>query len=164
MRPQNSGFTLIEILIVLVIISIVTAVALLTINQNQKKAVILQAENLIQLMELTEQKALLWPGTLGFQLDNARYKIVVLQNNSKNIWQDLHDRNLRPYAIPKDINILLKNPHTEASNLKHHPQIIFFENGEITPFKILIGLKNNAPMIEIAGHANGEIKQHAYQN
>ena len=85
----------------------------------------------------------------------------ILKNNKKNLWKNLPDRNASFHSFPKNISAVLIKP--KINIIQNNPQIIFFENGEITPFKILIK-KNNDPIVKIEGRANGEIKQHVYED
>ena len=75
-RPNTSrGFTLIEVMVVIVIIGVVLAVAVMSMNiigDNRKvRAVAVQLKTVIQ---TAEQQAILLPAVLGLQVNAKGYK------------------------------------------------------------------------------------------
>src|SRR5438105_3387067 len=71
---RTLGFTLIEILIVIVIISIVTGIAALTISRNQQKQYEYLATSLSHLITLAEEEAMLRPTTLGLAFTDHTFQ------------------------------------------------------------------------------------------
>lgn len=157
MVASSRGFTLIEILVVLFIISIVTSVALLSISHNANKKIESFANELTQMITLAEEQAMLQPTVLGLSLNDQSFHFASLESKvgKKNTWVPLQDVILKKHIIPKDIQISL---NTENN---HHPQIIISTNGDVTPFTIYVGKKGEKPSYVIIGTADGNIANKA---
>lgn len=158
-HPHRNGFTLIEILIVMVIISIVSGVAALTINSNQHKQFETAAAKIANLVTLAEQEAMLRPATIGVAFTSDAFQFFVYQQDEKTkqfVWQPLSDSALKKHTLPSHTHITLK---TENKNVAAdgEPHIIITQSGDITPFVILIGKTGDAPYYQISGKANGEV-------
>lgn len=157
------GYTLIEILIVLLIISIVTGMALLTISHNVNKQLEIVASELVQTMTLAEEQAILQPSVLGLSLSKHSWQFSSLQpyaDGKKNRWAPLHDAMLGekniPDAIQLDVNVGEQRVASSQDETPH-PQIIISTNGDITPFTIYIGQKGKKPRYAITGDADGHV-------
>jgi general secretion pathway protein H len=159
MNPK--GFTLIEILIVIVIISIASSMAVLTISHNQKKQIETLTNSLTRLIVLAEEEAMLRPATLGLAFTPGRFQFFQYQDHrtkNQSRWLALTDKLFGPHDLPKNIQITLKVQNKEAS-LNGKPQIIFSMSGDITPFRIFIGKQDAPPDYIITGFANGAVKK-----
>lgn len=159
----NLGFTLIEILIVMVIISIVSGIALLTITNNPHKQIENFAHQLTNLITLAKEEAMLRPATLGLAFTQTSFQFFGYKNKTtedESPWQPLNDRNLGLRSLPSQIQITLKIQNKSAA-LSNKPQIIISESGDITPFVIFIGKKGEGAYYQIKGDANGQIKSEA---
>ena len=105
---EQRGFTLIEILIVIVIISIVSSVALLTMNHNDNRRIESFANELVQTMTLAEEQAMLQPSVLGLSFNVSSYDFASYQppqGDKKHSWIPLEDRLLGRHAIPDDLEL-----------------------------------------------------------
>jgi general secretion pathway protein H len=164
-RRYLNGYTLIEILIVLLIISIVSSVALISINHNENRQLETFANELTQLLSLAEEQAMLQPSVLGLIIDDQSLRFAAFQshheNEKKNEWVMLQDDHLlNVQIIPKEINVSFATEHTELDHESASvttPQIIISTNGDLTPFTIYIGRKGKKPRYVIRGEADGRI-------
>lgn len=157
---RQRGFTLIEILIVIVIISIVSGVALITVTNNQRKQFENLANMLVNVITLAEQEAILRPATLGLALSENSYQFYDYHTTTdpdSNPWQPLEDRNLGLHSIPNNVHLSLKIQDKPAP-INGKPQIIISESGDVTPFVIFVGKKDEAPIYQVIGDASGKIK------
>jgi general secretion pathway protein H len=162
------GYTLIEILVVLFIISIVTSVALLTISRNQNKQLETFANQLAQTMALAEEQAMLQSVVLGLRLDDHSFHFASLQQaiegEKKAGWSPLQDTILGQHPIPSDIQLAVQvggQKIVSDHNTKLVPQVVISTSGEITPFTIYIGKKGEKPRYTISGDADGNITNKA---
>lgn len=165
---RMAGFTLIEILIVILIISIVTTVAMLTISHNENSQLQTFANEVTQMVSLAEEQAMLKPQELGIDVAGSyiQFKSTIddTQTN-KTTWQPLADQVLKPYAIPSNVEI---NLQIDGSQVKLDeapsqddkppvPPIIISTNGGMTPFVMYIGLKGQKPKYAIVADADGNV-------
>ena len=168
----DKGYTLIEILIVLFIISIITTVALLSIGRNENKQLESFTNEFIQTLTLAEEQAMLQPTVLGLSLDKQSFHFASLQasigNNNKTNWEPLNDTLLGKHSIPKNIQISVEvgdkhnsSTDNETKEISNNPQIIISTNGDITPFTIYIGKTGEKPRYAIKGDADGHITNQA---
>lgn len=148
---RSVGFTLIEILVVLFIISIVTTVALLSVRWNENKQIEAFANEVTQTLSLVVEQAMLQPAVLGVILNGETLRFVRLEpphgTHKKASWVPLDDRLFQPISVPEQA--FIKGPVNK---------IIFSTNGDFTPFKLLIGKKDRGPQYVIVGEENGEIR------
>ena len=157
------GFTLIELLIVIFIISIVTSVTLLSFSHNKNKQLESFANELIQMMTLAEEKAMLQSTILGLSLSKTSFQFSSFQqltDNKKNEWTPLQDTALGLHKIPSNIQVAVHLESAKKSSdeiVEDDPQIIISTSGDITPFTIYIGLKGEKPRYAITGDADGNV-------
>lgn len=153
-KHKIRGYTLIEILVVLFIISIVTSVALLSIGRNKNKEVESFTQELVQRMQLAEEQALLQPVVVGVSFNNHSLQFTRYQEKK---WQPLSENALSPYRIPKGIQVKieLNTAEGEGEIKKNFPPIIFSTSGDMTPFTIYVGRVGEAPRYAIKGEADG---------
>lgn len=163
------GFTLIEILIVMIIISIATSVVLLSIHHNDNRRLTTFTNELVETLSLAEEQAMLQPATLGLALDSHTfhffsYQQVESPERKVIAWQPLQDKLLGNHVIPEDFELKLilatasdedKEDDEKDDNLT--PQVIISTNGDITPFTLYIGKKGQRPRYAIMGDADGNI-------
>lgn len=168
-RKSASGFTLIEILVVIFIISIVTSVALLTIGRNENKKIDAFAIELAQLITLAEEQAMLQPQVLGLLIDDQTLQFKSMhQSGDKTNWIVLEDKILGTREVPDDIALTLhlagekpKEADDEKTDddetVKQIPQIIISTNGDLTPFSLYIGKRGQKPRYLITGDEDGHL-------
>lgn len=156
------GFTLIELLVVLFIISIVTATALLSIGHNQGKRLETFANDLAQLISLTQEQALLQPAVLGLLIKENSLQFMIYQplpNQKTSTWQVFDDNVLKSRAIPNGISVRLQEKSSDESEDDNNqtPQIVFSTNGDVSPFILYISQSGSSPRYMIQGEANGNV-------
>lgn len=150
-EKNNDGFTLIEILIVMLIMGIVLSIALLSISHNRKKELEDTATTLIHMLTLLETESLLRPATLGLRFTPEGYQFLIADD--KNSWQPFTDSPFGFHALPQSLRPVLK------MQAKDTPRIIISENGNLTPFTLL--LYDQDEVYSIKGDANGEVRRDA---
>jgi general secretion pathway protein H len=163
----TAGFTLIEILIVVLIISIVTSVGMLTISRNNNKEMEFFAKELTQVIQLAEEQAMLQSTDLGLIINDQHYQFVVLTESQDKTkakrWSPLDDNVLGEHSVPNnvDVSVDTKSPKEDQNEEKKEeqkkPQIVISTNGDVTPFSIYIGKKGAKPRFVITGDADGNI-------
>ncbi|KTC93355.1 type II secretory pathway protein LspH [Legionella cincinnatiensis] len=161
MRKNNLGFTLIEILIVLVIIGITFGFALISFGDfGESRRILFAAEQLLNKLQLAQQQAILETSTLGLRISNDSYQILQLQNNSQ--WKPISNKGLFKITyFPQDTHISLKTNRRTPSGV---PSIILTSSGDMTPFSLYFGNEQEHNMALIVGKANGDLKFNVVNN
>ncbi|EKD71210.1 MAG: hypothetical protein ACD_46C00245G0001, partial [uncultured bacterium] len=162
-KKQSRGFTLIEILIVIFIISIVTSVAMLSISRNENKQIESFANELTQMLTLAEEQAMLQPSVMGltFKQQTLQFSALKKASDGKDEWQLLRDNVLGEHRIPDNIEINIDaggKKINEADEVeKKLPQVVISTSGDLSPFTIYIGKKGKKPRYAIIGSADGKV-------
>lgn len=140
-----SGFTLLEILIVLALISIVISVVALKVSgRKDNGSSALATMNLLRnRMTFAQQQALLLDKTLGLALSSTAYQFMEYLDVPNNPhWQRSTERSLAANSWPAKFTLKLAfngaAPNSLAPTLPKIPQIIFLPNGELTLFQLYI--------------------------
>lgn len=149
MRTKR-GFTLIEILVVIVIIGISASFIMIAIGDfGAKRQVTTGAEQLSSYIKLLQQRAILSGDTLGIKLSSEGYEPYLLSNNK---WQALSKKGLfHYYAFPKKTKLSFKK------NLSKMPDIIIYNSGDLNNFEVHFGTEDEPHILTLIGQNNGQI-------
>lgn len=143
---KNSGFTLVEILVVLLIIGVILGITLLTsVTGSIYKTVKEESARLQVLFSQIRDKALIENTEYGFAIDGAGvYQWWVLPSGQKQ-WQPLRDKPFQPYRMPKGLSIQLTTAEDEPpapegwhDEAPARPTVVFYSDWECTPFDLSI--------------------------
>ena len=152
---NNRGFTLIEILVVVVIMGITVGFALLAFGDfGRSRRIVMAAEQFINYVKLVEQQAILETSTLGIRLNKNSYQVVRFQFPSS--WQIISKNVIfHQQQFPKNTVIRLTTENLQEE--KGGPQIIIDASGDMTPFKLHVGSAKQTNIVTIVGEHNGNI-------
>ena len=151
-RPRRSaGFTLLELMVVLVLIGIIFSFAVLSLRGTDISDLMeRETRRLATLLELAADEAILRGEELAVNFTDDGYEFLVLQDNS---WQSSGDDGLlKAYSLPADIELRLEveNELPELNSFarqededseadeeeKLTPQVFILSSGEVTPFTV----------------------------
>lgn len=151
---NNRGFTLIEILIVIVIIGIVSTVTLYAFGDfGASRKAKMAAEQFVSYLKLVEQRAILETSTFGININQTGYETYQLNNNSK--WSPGPKNSFFHWqALPKKVIVTLQSPH---QNHTKKPDIIIVPTGGMSTFKLFFGTQAAPQLILLIGKHNGDI-------
>ena len=179
-RPQAAGFTLIEVLVVVVLIGVLSAVALLSVGAvGRKDPLEDEARRLHALLLFAGEEALMQGRDLGLRLEPAGYRFLSYDPEAF-LWEDLSGDDLyKPRELPEDVYMELfleekevvldtartrAPPGTERDEEEDddragepEPQLLILSSGELTPFQLWVGQRFEEDRYLIEGQANGEL-------
>jgi len=135
------GFTLLELMVVLVIISIILTFVTLTAGGDPRAEELQrEARRLAALLEMASEEAVISSQQLAVRFSEQGYEFMVLRGDG---WLPLsEDPLLRQRELPEGIELRLEledNPPpsliSEDSDL---PQVFLLSSGEMTPFVVTL--------------------------
>lgn len=150
--PNERGFTLIEILVIVLIIGITAGMALLAFGDfGAARKVTMAAEQLSTYIQLLQQKAILETSTLGVKFNKNAY--LTYQLKMENNWQPYSQNTLfHPRFFPPNAVLAIES-NKELGN----PDIIIYSSGDLNPFVLTMGTASERNLIRLQGIANGEL-------
>lgn len=158
MRKLNKGFTLIEIMVVVVIVAVLISAVALSFPPVGDKLLKEHADRFSALVSLAQDEAILQSNELALEITPNGYSFYQNQNNS---WQNLSENPFSRRVLPSEIKtkifldgILIDLKDREESK----PQVVILSSGEMTPFTYSLQFKNQSE-ITLKVDANGEIEK-----
>jgi general secretion pathway protein H len=155
---RSRGFTLLEVLVVVIIIGVVISFAVLSINSDDK-TLEEEARRLQALIGLAGQEAILQSKELALQFDEDGYEFLAFDGEK---WQPVtDDQILRPRKLPDTVavdyepegqKLTLKGMDEEAKP----PRIYFLSSGEMTPFRLTLRRRGELDGYVLTGSARGK--------
>jgi len=152
---RAAGFTLLELMVVLVLIGIIFSFAMLSLRGDDISELMNQeTRRLATLLELAGDEAILRGEELAINFMEDGYEFLVLQNNS---WQPSEDDGLlKAYSLPTEIELRLEvegeppELHSSAGLADGDseedsgeddedsptPEVFILSSGEMTPFTV----------------------------
>ena len=159
MKSRLTGFTLLELLVVLVIVGITLSFAVLSLGLRSDKDIVLEeSRRLTALMQLASEEAVIQGRELAMQLDGESYRFLLLDN--KNRWQVIEaDEVLRERSLPDGLQAELvvegigKTPASSSGRL-----VYFYSSGEVSPFQLSLQDSQRKYLFYVSGDAQGLIQ------
>jgi len=150
---RSCGFTLLELLVVLVLIGIITSFAVLSIGDGGRQEQLKQEAQRIQaIFSLAGEEAVLRSLEIGVVLQRQGYAFVAYDGEG---WQPIAgDDMFREYTLPDTVELSLYmeglqvelTPQTADEEGKITPQLLFFSSGERTPFELSLAYRDGQPL------------------
>ena len=142
-RERNQGFTLIEILIVLVIITIMAGLTVAGLSGFARGADLeTETRRLELLFSMARNEAMMDSVQFGFRRTDQGYEFLKFDDGSRR-WESaaapFHER-----TLPEELRITVR-AETEGFRLPGEdlPPVLILSSGETTPFRILLESRNN---------------------
>ncbi len=154
-KSNQAGFTLIEILVVIVIIGIMMTIALLSFGDfGKSKELRLLNDRLASLIEFTRIRAIITANSYKLDINQHGYTFYKLTRSSKaTSWQVMTaNKVLKPghFGNQTEVKLNVDSPYQSQ-------EILIQPNGFITPFVLKTRVNKTKAFIVLSGSANGEI-------
>lgn len=167
---RSKGFTLVEILVVLVIIAVIISLTVLTVSATGRDAGLDEESRRIEgLVGLLHERALLEGRDFGLRIEPAAYEFVVYDPR-RDRWMMLdQEREFRHRELPKgitfqlqlDSQIVVIKPIDRklSSGEPPRPQLAIAASGEGTPFRLTLQRDATQAKASVDGDALGKISR-----
>jgi general secretion pathway protein H len=165
---RSKGFTLVEILVVVVIMAIVISIAVLSIGTTGRDAQLDEETRRIQgLVDILHERALLEGRDFGLRIEPASYEFMVYSAD-RDRWLTLKDeQEFRHRDLPKgvtfeleldSVQVVLKTPDRTFSTDEPPPppQVAIAASGEGTPFRLTLLRDATQARASVDGDAFGK--------
>jgi general secretion pathway protein H len=144
-NAAQNGFTLIEILVVLVIIGLMAALAVFTMGgSSQQRELVVEVQDLYLRMQVMSEQAVLNNLEAGLVIETDNYQFVIFDDEAQ-AWETSSERLFQAHALPSwlsvDTTVAADAPRLTNDNKKLMPNVVFFSSGESTAFEIELRVK-----------------------
>jgi len=169
------GFTLVEILVVMVIVGLMAGMAVLAIGGDPHQQLKQEAQRIRSVLQLAADEALLQGQEYGLKLAPDGYQVVLFDEEQEQ-WTETTQQAFSAYQFPNDITLSLQSEGSkidltilnkteeatqnqkpaEESALK--PALLLLSSGEMTPFTLQLHSADTEQQMQLSGDGLGDIR------
>ncbi len=156
-RRCSRGFTLLEILVVVLIISIVAGLATLAIRENPERRLETEVQRIAALLRLASQEAVLQSRETAIEFESNGYRFLVLENGE---WLQADDNVFRPRTLPDDMEfeIVIEGERLDfGAQRRRDPRVYLLSGGEMTPFELDLRFEDRSAVYRMRGDIGGRL-------
>ena len=155
---SRSGFTLIEILVVTVILAVTAvAVTLAVSGAGGERQLARDAERLQALIGYACEQAELSGHQIGLSLDHDGYRF---SRSNHADWAPERDGELRPrkWSVNANAQLTRDGQHVDiGADFPEKPQLVCFSSGELTAFRLELALPDSTTRYRVDGLSAGDV-------
>lgn len=151
LRPRIEGFTLLEVLVVLILIGIIVTFAAASLRGPDAAARVQQEAARAQaLLQLASDEAVMRARIYGVQIRADGYTFVARGPDG---WHTVNEKPLQPRALPAGIRL-----PAPADSEDQAPQILLLADGTFSPFALRFRDPQSGTQQIVQGTADGRIE------
>jgi len=168
---RSKGFTLVEILVVVVIMAIVISLAILSVGTTGRDSQLDEESRRIEgLVGLLHERALLEGRDFGLRIEPAAYEFVAYDVRSDR-WTTLdQEHEFRHRDLPKGLRFQLEldsqivviksiDRNLASNEVPPGPQVAIAASGEGTPFRLTLLRDGTTAKAGVVGDALGKVSR-----
>lgn len=158
------GFTLLELLVVLLILGLLVGFAVLSVGGSASRQMEQEARRLVELAGLARDESLLTGQVraLGFSRDGYAFLEQILLDDERVTWIPLDRAPLRPRSVePLGLRLHLRQDGrvVPLDDRADQAQVLFNGAGELTPFELEMRPEGGAGgILRITGQRDGRLR------
>ena len=155
----STGFTLIEILVVIVILAVAAAMVTLAVSGVGERRLARDSERLRALIGYACEQAELEGRSIGISLSRSGYAFSRAEGGS---WLPEREGTLRTRkwsVAPTAVLTRDGEPVAIGEAYPAKPQLVCFASGELTAFRLELGLPDSTSRRRIDGRGDGELEE-----
>lgn len=157
---RDRGFTLLEILVVLVIVASMAALLVFSFNDSPQQQLRREGADLAALLNAAADEAVMRGVEFGVVIDGEGYRFVAFDPETKQ-WRDAAAGGLAAHKFPERyaLDFALDGSEVDEQAIARmqalaqrsederlRPSILILSSGEITPFTLTLRGENSAPL------------------
>lgn len=151
---RTRGFTLIEIMVVMVVVGLLAVIAVVNLGGGaQQRELENAARELFLLMQTASEQAVLNNQEMGLVIDDESYRFLAF-NSLERIWEPQKERLFATRQLPEWIALTYQTednlptlPGVKNDEDDPRPDLVFFSSGEITPFEMQMTVSGNNELV-----------------
>ena len=176
LHGRSGGFSLIEILVVIVIIGIVMSIAMLSITlaggDNQLRE---EARRMVSLVDVARDESLLQGREFGLELMQGAYRFVEFDPLTRQWSEIIGDDTLRLRQLPEELElelfvedrrVMLKSDPTRMTSEeedrpgieRYAPHVLIYSSGDMSPFEVHFVRRIDDGLIAVQGDMAGMLE------
>jgi len=173
---RSGGFSLIEILVVIVIISIVMSIAILSITLAGGDSQLQdEAQRMVSLVEVAKDESLLQGREFGLEFMQGAYRFVEYDPLTRQWSEIIGDDTLRLRQLPEELElalfvedrrVILKSDPARMSAEeedrpgieRYVPHVLIYSSGDMSPFEVHFLRRIDDGLVAVQGDMAGTLE------
>lgn len=148
---RSGGFTLIEILVVMLLITVLASVVAFSVGEgNQRRELINEAKRLHGVLRMAADEAVYQNLEIGVVINEEGYEFLGYDED-KEIWGSLPQPFLKSHFFPdwvwlelnRDYEVRELPVNEESRDKSPVPEFVLLSSGESTPFRLRMGVEGD---------------------